>query len=481
MSGTTLPVVFDANGLQPQAVASLRDQIVTQAVAQSPGIVTNLPGSLIEDLTSTSVGAVAVIDQMRVDLVNSLTPYGANPFLLNQLGQVYGVPRGLATNTGVSVIFSGTPGFTIPPGFIIGDGTYQYSVQDGGQIGAPLVIGQGGQSPTITAIATQTGSWAVPAGTVTKLITSVPSTVTLTVTNPLNGTPGAGAQTEEDYRSCVLQAGLVASQGMTTTLKTALTNIVGVQPRLVTIRQQLGGGWEVICGGSGDPYLIGKAIFDSLFDISILSGSVMLISGVTNASPGVVTTALNHGLATGQVINITGATGMTILNSAPLTITVLTPTTFSIGINTISSGTYTGGGVVSPNFRNISVSIYDYPDVYIIPFVLPPQQIVTMVVNWNTNFGGFVSATTVATQVQNAVTNYINSIPVGQPINVFELEAAFRGSIANLFSPSLLTRMVFNVSINGVGVSPSIGTGIIAGDPESYFFTTAGSITVIQG
>jgi hypothetical protein len=41
--------------------------------------------------------------------------------------------------------------------------------------------------------------------------------------------------------------------------------------------------------------------------------------------------------------------------------------------------------------------------------------------------------------------------------------------------------MVFSVSVNGVGVTPQVGTGIIAGDPESYFTTTAPSIVINQG
>jgi len=45
----------------------------------------------------------------------------------------------------------------------------------------------------------------------------------------------------------------------------------------------------------------------------------------------------------------------------------------------------------------------------------------------------------------------------------------------------LLTRMVFAVSINGVGVAPSTGTGIIAGDPESYFLATSASVQITRG
>lgn len=474
MSGS-LPVVFTAAGIQPQAPADLNAQLIAKATALSPGLTANLPGSLIEDIASTATAALVVIDQARVDLVNSLTPYGANPFITTQLGQVYGIPIGTGSYTSVFVVFSGPAGFPIPKGFVVSDGTYQYVIQDGG------IIGTAGQTQSLFALATQPGAWAIPAGTVKQLVTSVPTSFTVTVSNPFAGTPATGGQTEEAYRALVLQAGLASAQGTTSFLKTLLNLVPGVQPRLVSIRQQTAGGWEVIVGGSGDPYLIAYAIFQAMGDISVLTGSVMAITNITNANPGVVTTALNHGLPSGLKVTITSATGLTALNNQILTITVISQTSFSIGINTTTSGNYTGNGVVSPNFRNIITNIYDYPDTYAIPFVIPPQQTVSMVVTWNTSSTAIVSAVTVASAVQPAMAIYVNSIPVGQPMNLFAMQAAFQAATATLIPPALLTRMVFAVSINGIGVAPETGTGIIAGDPESYFQTTAASITVTQG
>ena len=66
-------------------------------------------------------------------------------------------------------------------------------------------------------------------------------------------------------------------------------------------------------------------------------------------------------------------------------------------------------------------------------------------------------------------------------MNLFELQATFQTATASVIPNAVLTRMVFAVSINGVGVAPTAGTGIIQGDPESYFSTTAAAITVNQG
>src|SRR6185312_9629422 len=182
---------------------------------------------------------------------------------------------------------------------------------------------------------------------------------------------------------------------------------------------------------------------------------------------GVVTTTLNHGYASGQVINIAGVVGMTGVNNTPLTVTVITETTFSIGINTTSSGSYVSGGVVTPNFRNVVVSINDYPDVYEIPYVVPPLQTVTMTVTWNTTATGVISDAAIAQLAQPALADYINSIPVGAPINLFVLQEVFQTAISSVVPIPLLTRMVFAVSINGVGVSPESGRASLLAIPKA--------------
>ena len=475
----SIPIVMTKAGRTNQTPDALNQQIIDAATALSPGLTANLPGSLIEDISSTETAAALVSDAAVTELINSITPYGANPFLLNQLGVLYlgvlnGVQGGTSTNS-VNVVISGPAGFLIAAGFTVSDGTYQYVVQDGG------IIGSGGQSSSLYCLATQSGSWAIPANSVTQIATSVPSGIVLTVTNPTTGTPGAQPETEEAYRARVLMAGIASAQGMATFLKTRLQTVSGVQARLVSARQITGGGWEVICGG-GDPYQVAYQIYSALFDVSTLTGSVLSVESITKANPGVVTTDLNHGFATGQVINIAGVVGMTEVNNTPLTVTVLTEKTFSIG-NTSTFGNYVSGGVVTPNLRNQLVSINDYPDTYVIPYVIPPQQIVTLSLTWNTSSTNFISPAAVAQLGTPALVSYINSIPVGAPINVFELQNAFQEAIVSVVPTQLLTRMVFSVSINGIGVSPSPGTGIIAGDPESYFFTNESGtgITITQG
>lgn len=550
-----LPTVISSAGLQPQLPATLLATLLARVAATNPGYTANLPGSLIEDISSTDVAALALIDQARVELVNSLTPFGANAFLLNQLGQMLGIPLGLSSNTSVFVVFEGPAGYTVAQGFVVSDGNYQYIVQDGG------IISEDGQSAQLFALASQSGTWTVPAGTVTQLVTSVPTPTVLTVANPEAGIPGADNETETSYRTRVLQANLAASQGMSRYLKTLLAQVAGVQQRLIAAQQQDAGGWCIIVGG-GDPYLVANAIWTALFDISTLVGSTLFVAGITSANPGVVTTFLNHGFSVSDTIvlasvnttdfdgtyqvlavptekkfslgkaftarNITVATwaankvtltfaaahgvtvgstlvvsgntpsgynGTFVVTDVPSGTTLKYAKTPDPGANTVlgqiaagiaffdttALGPWVSGGVVTPNNRNISVTITDYPDTYVVPFVNPPQQDVTMTVTWNTTSPNFVAPAAVSQLAIPALVDYVNSVSVGQPLNVLEMELVFQSAVVSVLPPALLTRLVFAVSINGVGTAVTSGTKIIEGDPESFFFSIASDISVVQG
>jgi len=471
--GNLLPVNFGPEGPQPTSPAALQQQLLAGVSAEQPGYTAALPGILIEDISSTCVGALVLVDAYRVELLNSLAPLTANQFTLIQLGNIYGVTQVGASFTSVYVVFTGTVGFNIGEGFLVGDGTYQYSVQD------PVVIPASCTTGPVFCLATTPGIWAVPVNTVTQLATTPPSTITLSVTNPATGVPGTGSETVESFQAGVMQAGLAASQGMTTYLKTQLRNVPGVQSRLVSARQN--SGWEILVGG-GDPYAVANAIFESLFNINDLVPSTILVTGITQAVLGVVTTAINHGLTNGQSnVFITGVVGMTSANGGPYTVQVISPNSFTFGVNTSGFGAYVSGGSITPNARNVSISIHDYPDTYVIPIVVPLQQTVTMTVTWNTNSPNYVNPASISQYAAPALVNYVNSIAPGQPMNVFVMNTIFQEAVAPVLDSSLLDRLVFSVAASGVTINPSAGTGLLVGDPESYFFATAAGIVINQG
>ena len=269
----SIPLVMSATGPVPTAPNTLWQALTDGVAATNPDYTANLPGGLIEDIASTDVGALTTIDQARVDAINSITPYGANPFVLAQLGTQAGIPQGTPTNTNVYVVFSGPAGYVIPAGFIVSDGAYQYVVQDG------AIIASGGSTPSTYCVANQTGSWAVPASSVTQVVTSVPAGYTITVTNPVAGTPGSSAESVQSYRSRVIQAQQVAGQATPAYLQTLLEAVPGVTPRLVSVLQAPGG-WEVICGG-GDSYAVAGAIYLGVLDLSTILGSSTTARNVT--------------------------------------------------------------------------------------------------------------------------------------------------------------------------------------------------------
>lgn len=474
-----IPTIVTPAGLQPTPPATLQQAIIAGVTPTNPDYTATLPASLIEDVLDTEVAGAVLIDQAKVETVNSLTPLAANDYLLIQLGNQAGITQAGETNTAVPVVFSSPAiGFPIPPGFVVGDGTYQYIVQDPGGI-----IGSGGQSLPLFAVATQIGSWAVPSGSVTQIISSLPSGIVLSVDNPTAGTPGGAAQTATSFRQAVQQANYANVQGAPSLLKTQLARVPNVQARLVSQAQQPGGGWEVIAGG-GDPFQVGYAIYRGIGDISSLVGSVLNITAIATGSTTIFTTDKNHGYASGQRITPSGIIGggnLESLNNVQFVGTVVSET--QISINFATTGTYTGDGTLLPNPRNMIVAINDYPDVYNVIFVNPPTVSVSMTINWNTISTSFVSEAGVAQLVAPAIANYINTLTVGQPMNEIELENVFLEAVAGILAGNLISTLTFAVSINGVGVSP-VGKLYYA-EPnssvqESAFTTNSGLITVLQ-
>lgn len=268
-----LPLLFNASGPVPTPPATILAALLAGVASQVPDYTANLPGGLIEDISSTDVGALIVVDQARVDSINSVTPYAANPYILALLGAQFGVAQGTTANASVYLQFTGSPGYVIAPGFTCSDGTNQYVIQDGGAIAA------GGTTDLLYAVAVGSGTFAIPANTVTTIVTSVPGGYTVAVTNPQAGTPAQSAETAEAYRSRLLTAYQSWGQGTPTLLKTLLKQVPGVNPRLISVIQN-STKWEVICGG-GDAYDVAYAIYRAIPQLGLLTGSATTLRNVT--------------------------------------------------------------------------------------------------------------------------------------------------------------------------------------------------------
>ncbi len=484
----TLPLIMTSQGLQPQAPADLRAQLVAAVAATNQDYTANLPGALVEDVASTDVAACVQSDSYLVDLVNSVSPNGANAFILQQFGNLCGLRPQVATNVTIYEVFYGPPGLVIVEGFVVSDGSYQYNVVDGG------IIGSNGQSLPLYCVAILPGTWAVPAGSVTLLQTSLPASVIdlVTCTNPTDGIPSTAGESASDYRDRVFTAGLAASTGMSRYMKTLLGNVPGVQARLISARQDpVSGRYVAICGG-GDPYQVAYAMWRALFWTGGFLPAPIEIDDISSSNPAIVTTAQNHNLVTGMVETLTDIQGTGVfptLNGMSLPVTVPTVggqpslNTFTIPFNTAIAGSaYTSGGVVSPNPIVEEVSIFDYPDVYIIPYVIPPMEAVFIEVIWQTDSPNYVSPSAIASLAGPAIQDYINSLPVGTaPINVYDLTSIFLQATASAVSSEAITVLTFQISIDGMPVAPAPGTGVVYGDPNSYFLTDLSQIVFSEG
>lgn len=86
------------------------------------------------------------------------------------------------------------------------------------------------------------------------------------------------------------------------------------------------------------------------------------ISGITKALNGVVTTAVNHGLATDDWVFIDGVVGMTQVNKLYFKVTVTLPNKFQLNMDTSAYGVYGGGGTIAKliNLIDRVMGIYQF-------------------------------------------------------------------------------------------------------------------------
>lgn len=534
-------ISMTAQGAQPTPPATLRSNFVSTVSAARPGYTASLPGSLIEDISSTSIAGLSLMDQGMVDLINSMTPQTMNAYLLGLLGAMKGITPGALTNASAYVTFAGFAGTVIPQGFLVSDGLNQYATQSpavlgnavqaqftasisgntlnvsavaAGQlmIGDPVTgtgvaantiitgvgTGNGGigtytlnNAQTVSSeamvgathgtaivyvVATQFWQNAIPVNSITTIITPKPSGYPLFVTNPNTGVPAQSVESVALYRARTMDAERAPSTGQIEYLKSLLRAIPGVQYRLVSVSQA----GKILVGG-GDPYAIAAAIYRGLFDLGDLAGSLATshtwsgtatISGnqiTLSAVTGTVQTndivqgigILNPTIITGQVSGTPGGNGVYSINSAQ---SIPAPTAV------------TGAGSV----RNQIVSIISYPDTYLIVFVVPISQSVEVDITWSTTASNFTASVAVGTIVGQAISDYVNSIPVGVALNINRLNQIFLESVSSLVDPSLISALTFTVKINGVITAPTVGTSLVPGDSEGYFVTLPANVILTR-
>lgn len=92
---------------------------------------------------------------------------------------------------------------------------------------------------------------------------------------------------------------------------------------------------------------VGHQYFRFWVDGALLTNSTKTVTGITQASPAVVT-APAHGFSTGDYVLMSGVQGMTRINDRTFQITVIDPNSFSLdGLNATGYAAYTSGGAAA--------------------------------------------------------------------------------------------------------------------------------------
>lgn len=239
---------------------------------------------------------------------------------------------------------------------------------------------------------------------------------------------------------------------------------------------------------------LGVSDTDYFSSIDTKSGS---ISSITLGSPTVITTSSPHGLKTGRFVSLTSTDSTPVVDGNYL-VTVLSPTTFSIPIETTISGTTGNFSTVDSSFQDIkgcynviidklnndsgvSFSNYNQLDNYtlqetIVISVNRPEKIVTVNLALDFVQGDMV----LYKSIEHSVTYSPNLC--GDPINYKHVREATLMFINKAFTSAELAfstdllpefmKIPFNADGNGIFGHSNFGTGFFGGSSHSAPFRT---------
>jgi PKD repeat protein/DNA-binding beta-propeller fold protein YncE len=194
---------------------------------------------------------------------------------------------------------------------------------------------------------------------------------------PVGSQPRGIAVTPDGASAVVALAGpnqvaIVNLSDLTTALRGVGPDPFGVAVTYAPTPNAVPGGTIVTAvaneGSSGGPT-------ETVTLLDLHPGPSFTVTGATNASPIAVTTALAHGLATGQRVSIAGVLGNTAANGV-FPVTVVDATHFTLD-GSIGSGAYTSGGTGVAIVAPPSVPVGDEPRGIAITSVRPPRGILT--------------------------------------------------------------------------------------------------------
>ncbi len=232
-------------------------------------------------------------------------------------------------------------------------------------------------------------------------------------------------------------------------------------------------------------------------------GSNIQISGITKASPAVVTTASAHGYSSGDVVVFTGlyqssTTGMPQLCGIPFKITVTAATTFTIPWNTNQSS-YTALSA-SPSGAYVKKVLYPYlypPQASVISALSQSGSTITVTVCDDHNF---VVGQEIAFRIPSSWGSVeLNSLPdsaiPGSPIYYYVTSVTGNHTFTITYSSGSITAFATNPTVAAVQAGLTFPQVLAVGDvnsggvaysgstlyPSPVFPTYSGGISSING
>lgn len=150
--------------------------------------------------------------------------------------------------------------------------------------------------------------------------------------------------------------------------------------------------------------------------------------------------------------------------------------------NAIMAGLFDFGDLAQSQTlsRNISVSVNDYPDTYLINYVSAQVQAVGITVTWATYYPNFTSDAALVAACQQPIADYINSLPTGNSINTDQIKSAFLTAVAAILPPQYISNVVLAVTIDGVLTPVISGTNLIPSSSEGYFTCAANNVLFVR-
>jgi len=187
-------------------------------------------------------------------------------------------------------------------------------------------------------------------------------------------------------------------------------------------------------------------------------GPTLTVSDVSKASPAIVTTSTNHGLASGDVVILEGlfettTTGMPQINGVPFTVTVTAATTFTIPWNTNQSN-YTvisGAATGTPRCKKVL-----YPSLYFpgVAFISAITRGTTTTID-TANAHNFVVGQEVAFRIPSQwSTVQLNSLPntlvPGSPVYGYVIAVTDYNTVVVNIDSSAYTAFTSNPTVANV-------------------------------